>query len=285
MYEIRQYKTPYSRQINIKRTKQRVQIKDIKEYIDRKNKNVTQKKETVKCNLQKSQLIQRLVLTRSQQKIVNITNFASYEDMETFYNTFKDKYSCDIVLEMINRILNNFTIDQCMPDDMNDNDDECGANISYHTDLNEYDDPYTIDSLASRLPIQMARKPYTKTGPKNYQGKCGYYSNISYITGDKGDIDFNDPNSGSIYTNTVVQNSDVDLIAYIPTIGTKNRQLHFAAADKLYANKNNMPNASWTTNIRKGHYTWHHMRTPYHMVLVDMVVHRMHGHNGGVYLW
>lgn len=234
--------------------------------------------------------IQCVTLSRNMQKVVESTVFSDEEDKKLFREIFSQKYGQDIVNEMIVRISNNSNFHEGYMDDFNpdENDDnEYGANITYHGDLDEYDDPNEIDHTINQIyPIQMARKPFTISGPKSYTGTQGSYENIAYKTGEKGDIDFSKPLSdGTIHRATVLTDSNVDLKNFTSNIDTKNRQLHFALADKLYANKKNAPNASWTTNFRKGSYTWHHMKTPYHMVLVDMVVHMKHGHNGGVYLW
>lgn len=247
-------------------------------------------------------VVQCLPLTRSMTKIIDETVFTSEHDVWNFYSTFKRKYSEDYVLEMINKILapihvfdgkqiykkNETFSDKKMEEDDFDcsvehfDDDEYGANMSYHGNLDVYEDGAFIDKYIEEHPIQFARKGNTITGPKTYTGKMGFYYNISYKTGDKGDIDFKNPYAGHIYTNTVLDNSYIDLPA---NIDKSNRAQHFAIADKLYAHKYGISNASWTTNLRKGRYTWHHLVTPRNMVLVDMTVHAKHGHNGGVYLW
>lgn len=243
-------------------------------------------------------VVQCIPLTRSMTKIIAETVFTSEHDVWDFYNTFKRKYSEVSVLEMINKILapnHAFSEEKMEEDDIDCEEahydvDEYVANISYHGDLDNYEDGVLIDKYIEEHPIQLARKGNTITGPKSYNGKMGYYSEISYKTGDKGDIDFKFPWQGKINSDTVLEDSEVDLLKYInktinKTIDKTNRTQHFAYADKLYATKNRKDNASWATNFRKGQYTWHHLKTPYKMVLVDMTVHAKHGHNGGVYLW
>lgn len=243
-------------------------------------------------------VVQCFPLTRSMTKIIDETVFTSENDVRNFYNTFIRKYSEVYVLEMINRIrapIHAFSEEKMEEDDIDCeeahyDDDEYVANISYHGDLDNYEDGVLIDKYIEEHPIQLARKGNTITGPKSYNGKMGYYSEISYKTGDKGDIDFKFPWQGKINSDTVLEDSEVDLLKYInktinKTIDKTNRTQHFAYADKLYATKNRKDNASWATNFRKGQYTWHHLKTPYKMVLVDMTVHAKHGHNGGVYLW
>lgn len=253
--------------------------------------------------------LQRAVLTRSMNKIVEETNFDNQEDVYEIYEIFSQKYKEDIVIEMINRILrpNNVLFDGISfktiseegqsygigmdeeafdsDEDFNIQDDEFGANISYHGDLNEYDDGTYVDNYINELregTIQLARKGNTMSGPKNYFGTCGYYKDIAYMTGNNGDIDFNKPSLGKIYATTVIYDSLVNLPC---TINKSNRAQHFALADKQYADNKGWGKASDATNYRKGRYTWHHLRTPHQMILVDMTVHAKHGHNGGVYLW
>lgn len=253
--------------------------------------------------------LQRVVLTRSMQKIVDETCFNNPNDVYGFYNIFTKKYAQNTVIEMINRILASYNIlfngnsfaniigevhsfnsgmeDEAFDcnEDFNIQEDEFGANISYHGDLNEYDDGSCVDKYIADLnagTIQLARKGDTLSGPKSYKGFCGDYNNIAYMTGDRGDIDFKQPYYGNIYSETVLNDSQVDLPK---TIDKKNRQQHFALADKQYAINKGWPKPSKATDFRKSKYTWHHLRTPHQMILVDMTVHAKHGHNGGVYLW
>lgn len=239
-------------------------------------------------------VVQCIPLTRSMTKIIAETVFTSEHDVWDFYNTFKRKYSEVSVLEMINKILapNHALFDGKMEEDDIDcaevhyDDDEFRANMSYHGDLYNYEDGVLIDKYIEEHPIQLARKGNTITGPKSYKGKMEDYFGISYKTGDKGDIDFKFPWQGKINSDTVLEDSEVDLLKYINIkIDKTNRTQHFACADKLYATIKGNQKASWATNFRKGRYTWHHLKTPYKMVLVDMTVHAKHGHNGGVYLW
>lgn len=228
-----------------------------------------------------SACVQRAVLTRNLQYIVDTTILSSPEEIETFRQVFQSKYSSEIVEEMIERICGK---DDDAVEGEGDEEDEFCANITYHGDLNEYDDGNFIDSLVGDNVSQLARKPNVQSGPKTYTTrKYGQFTNIQYTTGSKGDIDFKYPTMGNY--NPVLSGSEVDLKAFGNQIDKKNRQQHFAIADKLYAIKNGKGKASTTTNMRKGNYTWHHMETPCKMVLVDMEAHAKHGHNGGVYLW
>lgn len=254
--------------------------------------------------------LQRVVLTRSMQKIVDETYFHKLAEIYTFYNLFIQKYRKEIVIEMINRIIRPYKVssdgnsfynsdeiqfsggymgkevdDYNYNEDFNTQDDEVDANISYHGDLNEYDDGQYVDNYISDLyagTIQLARKGNTISGPKSYSGTCGYYDNIAYKTGNKGDIDFNNPYQGTVFGESVLNGSLVNLPK---TIDKSNRQQHFAIADKELAKNRGWQKPSDATNFRKGKYTWHHLLTPHQMILVDMTVHAKHGHNGGVYLW
>ncbi len=147
--------------------------------------------------------------------------------------------------------------------------------------------------------FQMKRKPGI-SGPKNYPG----YKNMEFMkTTPNATIDFDAGRNKSSSKKNNKPGSGVDLKTLLtgkkikPTIKdphTKknikvpragqtfdkaNRDQHFALADTLYY-------LSHGTKInRAGTWTWHHLETKYQMVLVNMLVHSKHGHNGGVYLW
>lgn len=243
-------------------------------------------------NLNTLNTIQRTVLSRNMRNIVDNTIFETEEDRTHFFNVFSSEYGEDIVNEMIGRILNNSNSNEGYMDDFDEDaneNNEYGANITYHGDLNEYDNPNEIDQtialiFGSNAPIQRARKPFTISGPKSYTGTQGYYEDIAYKTGAKGDINFEEPFNGYIYESTVLSDSYLNLDDANVTFNNSDRRTHFALADMLYASKYGEI-ASVSTNFRQGKYTWHHLVTPHWMVLVDMKVHRKHGHNGGVYLW
>ena len=55
----------------------------------------------------------------------------------------------------------------------------------------------------------------------------------------------------------------------------------FAAANFAIANRIKQ----FTCRGSPDGWTWHHLTTKYHMVLVDRAVHQKHGHNGGVFIW
>lgn len=162
------------------------------------------------------------------------------------------------------------------------------------------DVPGEFDGSSSEEVIQQARKP-GPSGPKDY----GTFTKMLFMkTSPKATIDFNAGlgNSSSKINNK--PNSYVDLATAIDLNGKivqtindphkgktvrmnragqvfnkADRDQHFAIADMLYyINRGAKPD-------RAGTWTWHHLATPYQMVLVDMEVHAKHGHNGGVYLW
>lgn len=149
--------------------------------------------------------------------------------------------------------------------------------------MDNYEDEDKIKEYLMLHPVQCARKGNTISGPKNYIGKQGWaYKKVSYMTGHLGEIYFDHPLLDyEAFTNPVVSDSLVNLPNYITK---SNRQQHFALADHIYGQRHGCA-ASEITKKRKGKYTWHHLPTKYHMVLVDMTVHAKHGHNGGVYLW
>lgn len=136
--------------------------------------------------------------------------------------------------------------------------------------------------------MQMARKGGTVSGPKSYgTPTAGDFKKVSYTLGRRGEIDFSmgtsaEPNG---WKNPVATNSLVNLNDAKVQIKKGDRSQHFALGDKLYAEKNNLGKASDTTEMRRKKLTWHHLATKHNMVLVDMQVHRKHGHNGGVHLW
>ena len=249
-------------------------------------------------------VVQCIPLTRSMTKIIAETVFTSEHDVWDFYNTFKRKYSEVSVLEMINKILapnhalfdgkqiykkdETFSEEKMEEDDIDCaevhyDEDEFEANRSYHGDLDNYEDEDKIKEYLMLHPVQCARKGNTISGPKNYIGKQGWaYKKVSYMTGHLGEIYFDHPLLDyEAFTNPVVSDSLVNLPNYITK---SNRQQHFALADHIYGQRHGCA-ASEITKKRKGKYTWHHLPTKYHMVLVDMTVHAKHGHNGGVYLW
>lgn len=263
------------------------------------DRQVAQSKQLpVRANAASTQKVTQLtVLTRSMWKIVNDTTINSEEEYNSVGNFLKSKgYGNDVIKEILNRIVqkskNNLDVDVFSgfsgeKRDVFDDSDEIGINVVDHGDLNEYDDPTTIDNyLETKLGIvQMARKGNTVSGPKDYStNNFGDFKKVAYTTDAKGSIDFTSPTQQGTWSNPVYGGSLVNLSNAGKTIDKKNRPQHFALGDYLFAKKFGKK-ASATTNLRKGKWTWHHLPTQYQMVLVDMTVHAKHGHNGGVYLW
>ncbi len=137
-------------------------------------------------------------------------------------------------------------------------------------------------------PVQLARTPNTISSQVSYKGKNGFtYKNVSYMRDGVGNIDFANPyGTYTAWKNPEVTGSTVQLNTGskkkrwgIMKSGKKveipkaSRSQHFSIGDRLYPNS------------RKGKFTWHHLSSEYHMILVDMTVHAKHGHNGGVYIW
>jgi len=147
--------------------------------------------------------------------------------------------------------------------------------------------------------IQQARKPGL-SGPKSYD----VFKNMLFMkTNPLATIDFdaglgkssspaNNMPGSYVDLSTVLTGGVVDPTIYDPhkkktvkmnRAGTafdkKDRDQHFAIADMLYyINNGSKPN-------RAGTWTWHHLENKYGMVLVNMLVHAKHGHNGGVHIW
>lgn len=159
-------------------------------------------------------------------------------------------------------------------------------------------DPAEFDG--SGAVIQQARKP-GPSGPKDYPG---YTKMLFMKTTPDATIDFNaglgnsssktnnKPGSlidmkdaltqGGKVVNTIMDPHKGKTVR-MPRAGSNfdksDRDQHFAIADMLYYIKHgSKPN-------RAGTWTWHHLSAKYQMVLVNMLVHAKHGHNGGVHIW
>lgn len=248
-------------------------------------------------NPSNSPVTQLVALTRSMQKVINETTINSDEEYANVGGFLKSKgYGDEVIKEILNRIVaktrQNLDTDvfsgyEGEKKDVIDESDEIGMNAVDHGDLNEYDNPSeTANYLKENYNIvQLARKGNTISGPKDYStNNFGDFKQVAYTTDGKGSIDFAKPSQQATWSNPVYGGSLVDLSAAGKTIDKKNRPQHFALGDYLFANKSGKK-ASYTTDLRKGKWTWHHLPTQYQMVLVDMTVHAKHGHNGGVYLW
>ena len=122
--------------------------------------------------------------------------------------------------------------------------------------------------------IQYARTGGTLSGPKDYNSSnYGKFEDVEYRLSKKGSIDFTKTENHTKWQNPVGAQTYVNLVHAGVPIDKKNRAQHFALGDYLYAQSQGQPYASYTTNLRKGKWTWHHLETPYYMVLVDMNVH------------
>jgi hypothetical protein len=126
---------------------------------------------------------------------------------------------------------------------------------------------------------------FQKTNPKATIDFDAGLLNSSSKNNNKPDslVDLNNMITGGKVNDTIIDPHKGNITVKCPRAGapfdTSNRDQHFALADMLYyINHGSKPNRAET-------WTWHHLETPYQMVLVDMAVHAKHGHNGGVYLW
>lgn len=154
---------------------------------------------------------------------------------------------------------------------------------SYVARLNQFN---SSGLYQQRSIIQYARTGGTVSGPKDYNSSnYGKFEDVEYKLSSKGSIDFDKTKNHKKWVDPVDASSYVNLAHAGVTIDKKDRAQHFALGDYLYAQSKGKPYASYTTNHRKGKWTWHHLEDHYRMVLVDMNVHAKHGHNGGVYLW
>jgi hypothetical protein len=143
-------------------------------------------------------------------------------------------------------------------------------------------------------PIQPLRIPGSISFKDSYSSSNhGLFTNVQYTLDHVGNIDFSatppphpkktkwtNPIFGVAYELT----KDSKIAGYGITLnGTKvkiagaSRGQHFSIANRIAQNgcgSNSPPDQ-----------TWHHLVTKYKMVLVDRMVHSMHGHNGGFYFW
>lgn len=141
---------------------------------------------------------------------------------------------------------------------------------------------------ADATPAQLARK----AGPSYQAGynteNFGQFTEITYMRDGKGAIDFKSPTKKKKWKNPV-DSKIVDLEkgsskkGYGITQGNKlahiqsaSRAVHFSIANRITKQDGSGSPDGWT---------WHHLVSPYKMVLVDRQVHRKHGHNGGKLLW
>lgn len=262
--------------------------------------------------------IQRVPITRSMAKIINETEFTQegvelnneINRMEFVLRT--KKYGDQAIQEIINAILEKKkVVSNTNEDQVEINQNDYVVNVMDHGGLGNYEDNseienYLVDNIVGysqnseqadtemrteevsqpRAIYQLARKGGTLSGPKDYDSSnFGSFEEVSYRLSGKGSINFKYTESHTKWSDPVVGGSCVDLASAGVAINKTDRGQHFALGDYIYAQSKGQPYASYTTNLRKGKWTWHHLETPYQMVLVDMNVHAKHGHNGGVYLW
>ncbi len=230
------------------------------------------------------QVIQRLPITRSISKILSETKLNSAEDLEDIKKFLIHRGYQDRLDEIIGKFIDG---DFNVPEEnstVNDTDEEI-INIVDHQGLNNYEDEKANDQYIEQNGItQFARKPNVVSGPKSY----GAYKDVAYKTDDKGCIDFSTTHGvPTAWSDPVDPGTEVELSKAGKTINTKDRAQHFAIGDHLLAKAKfgSGGKASQITNYRKSKWTWHHLKDPYKMVLVDMLVHAKHGHNGGVHIW
>lgn len=171
-------------------------------------------------------------------------------------------------------------------------------NLDYQAEDNsDIDHPETTD--AEEIPyVTPEQALQLKRGPGFSACKTilPYFVNGIYQRDSQGNIDFNSIYSyTNLYKYPVEPNSFVDLAEGSPSpeygillngnavhIPKASRAQHFSIANRIAkkhgqisGNGGNSPN----------NLTWHHLIDKYKMVLVDRVVHRSFGHNGGFYFW
>lgn len=229
-------------------------------------------------------VIQRLPITRSISKILSETKLNSAEDLEDIKMFLIHRGYKDRLDEIIGKFIDgDFKVSE-EDSTVNDADEEI-INIVDHQGLNNYEDEKANDQYIEENGItQFARKPNVVSGPKSY----GAYKDVAYKTDDKGCIDFSTTHGvPTAWSDPVDPGTEVELSKAGKTINTKDRAQHFAIGDHLLAKAKfgSGGKASQITNYRKSKWTWHHLKDPYKMVLVDMLVHAKHGHNGGVHIW
>lgn len=229
-------------------------------------------------------VIQRLPITRSISKILSETKLNSAEDLEDIKMFLIHRGYKDRLDEIIGKFIDgDFKVSE-EDSTVNDADEEI-INIVDHQGLNNYEDEKANDQYIEENGItQFARKPNVVSGPKSY----GAYKDVAYKTDDKGCIDFSTTHGvPTAWSDPVAPGTEVELSKAGKTINTKDRAQHFAIGDHLLAKAKfgSGGKASQITNYRKSKWTWHHLKDPYKMVLVDMLVHAKHGHNGGVHIW
>lgn len=229
-------------------------------------------------------VIQQKPITRSISKVLSETKMESQDDYDGLVFFLKERGYEDRIQEILNSYFDGeFNVSE--EDETVSDEDEELINVVDHQGLENHEDEKAIDQYIEENTItQFARKPNVVSGPKSY----GAYKDVAYKTDDKGCIDFSTThNQPKAWADPVDPGTEVELSKAGKTINTKDRAQHFAIGDHLLSKikYGSGGKASQITNYRKGKWTWHHLKDPYKMVLVNMLVHQKHGHNGGVHLW
>ncbi len=223
-------------------------------------------------------------ITRSISKILSETRLNTSEDMDSLIAFLTNRGYADRLDEIIGKFIDGEFGGTAEEDEFNDADEEA-INWADHQGLENFEDAEAIDQYIDENNVtQFARKPNVVSGPKSY----GAYKDVAYKTDDKGCIDFSTTHGvPTAWSDPVDPGTEVELSKAGKTINTKDRAQHFAIGDHLLAKTKygSSGKASQITNYRKSKWTWHHLKDPYKMVLVDMLVHAKHGHNGGVHIW
>ncbi len=156
----------------------------------------------------------------------------------------------------------------------------------------DYNDPDYDDSEGASF-LEWIRKNVVQakfgpgvSGPKDVPG-AGFVQ-VSYTRDGAGTFDFNNPSAKGTWSSPT--NSGKSIVDLKPGITAglfdkSQRSKHFSYADAFLVAKGELASISAAKAYRKGSWTWHHLTTPNHMVLVNMAAHRAYGHNGGVHIW
>jgi hypothetical protein len=141
-----------------------------------------------------------------------------------------------------------------------------------------------------RRVIRRKRTPGSVSYQESYETKWGTFKQVAYtLDTPGGNIDFSNPTQRKKWQDPVDHPSYVDLEQGVKTKGWgllrngklvklkgASRSQHFSVANRIKKIQADGSPAGWT---------WHHLSTPFKMVLVERSVHQKHGHNGGILLW
>lgn len=236
-------------------------------------------------------VVQRTPLTRSQLNIIVDEMIASSNDtlaleyLQQIESTFLDKSL--IQDEYLARTQRDIDFDS----------PQLGELLHEYGHIEDYG-VGNIEYTGEELLAQFKRASNRQSAEKDFNtSNVGWYEKVSYTTDSKGGIDFRTPTTRLKWNNPVNENSEVDLsegkgsdfpLNKVPTdygmlgngkyvqIRGANRSQHFNIANRLTGSSGSESPKYWT---------WHHLLEYPKMVLVDRIVHRKYGHNGGFYLW